>query len=720
MSMATLFLGRSGISARTLSTSARRTPKIIDHANILSRSIASNPPFEKILIANRGEIACRVIDTAKRMGIRTVAVYSDADAMSKHVRIADERVNIGPPPSRESYLNVPAILDAIQSTGAQGVHPGYGFLSENASFSQACADIGVAFIGPDGSAMEAMGDKLMSKKIAHEAGVSTIPGFKGEITDADHAVQIAREVGYPVMIKASAGGGGKGMRVAWNDDEVVEGFRLSIEEARSSFGDDRMLIEKFIEDPHHIEINIVADKHGNIAAFPERECSIQRRNQKVIEESPSVMIDPDTRLAMQEQAMALARGVNYHSAGTVEMLCDPQKNFYFLEMNTRLQVEHCVTEEVTGVDLVEQMINVAAGLPLSIPSGPVSYQGWSMETRVYAEDPLRGFLPSTGPLVKYIEPKVYDHSENKKAVRIDTGVNAGSNISMFYDPLISKVITYGDTRNQAIDRMNKALDQYVIQGLNHNICFARDVLRHPKFLEGDTTTKFVEEQYPDGFRGCVLTEQERNHLISAAAIMHTQRVYLSQTIDGQLESHAPEDPTSMVVVLGGPKGVPYKVDWHEDGHVTIEPKDHSASPVRVEVNDMDWKMEQPLFQAHMDGEERIVQYLGKKDFETYNMVYCGSPIEVIVRSHVEHEMQTHMLPPIEIDTSKFLLCPMPGVVIDVLVEPGEQVEAGQDIAVVEAMKMQNMLKAEKRCTIKKVNCSVGDALPVDHIMIEFE
>jgi len=684
------------------------------------RKLSSKPPFDKILIANRGEIACRVMETAKKMGIRTVAVYSDADAMSKHVRIADEAVNIGPPPSRLSYLNVPAILEAIKTTGAQAVHPGYGFLSENASFSQQCADMGVAFVGPSGASMEAMGDKLMSKKIAHEAKVNTIPGYKGEITDADHAVQIAREVGYPVMIKASAGGGGKGMRIAWNDSEVAAGYRLSREEARSSFGDDRMLIEKFIEDPHHIEINILADKHGNIAAFPERECSIQRRNQKVLEESPSCLIDPETRLAMQEQAMQLARGVNYYSAGTVEMLCDPNKNFYFLEMNTRLQVEHPVSEAVTGVDLVEQMINIAAGLPLGIPKGPVAFQGWALETRVYAEDPLRGFLPSTGPLVKYLEPKVYKHDNKKMAVRVDTGVNAGACISMFYDPLISKVITYGENRNQAIERMNRALDQYVIEGLNHNICFARDVCRHPKFIEGDTTTKFVEEHYPNGFHGCVLTEKEKLHLISAAAVIHAQKVYQTQTIDGKLESHAPDDPTSMVVVLGGPKGTAYKVDWHEDGHVMVEPKDHSKPATRIELQDVNWAMESPLFQAHMDGDERIIQYLGKKNFETYKMVYCGSPVEVIVRSNDEHELQNHMLPPVEIDTSKFLLCPMPGVVVELLVKPGDQVEIGQDMAVVEAMKMQNMLKAEKRCKIKKVNCAPGDALPVDFIMVEFE
>jgi len=643
--------------------------------------------------------------------------------MAKHVQMADEGVNIGPPPSRESYLNVPVILDAIKTTGAQAVHPGYGFLSENAAFSQACADIGVSFVGPDGAAMEAMGDKLMSKKIADEAGVSTIPGYKGEVRDAEHAIELSREIGYPVMIKASAGGGGKGMRIAWNDEEVVSGYRLSVEEARSSFGDDRMLIEKFIEDPHHIEINILADKHGAVAAFPERECSIQRRNQKVIEESPSCMIDPATRLAMQEQAMRLARGVNYHSAGTVEMLCDPQKNFYFLEMNTRLQVEHCVTEEVTGVDLVEQMINIAAGRPLGVPAGPQQFRGWSLETRVYAEDPLRGFLPSTGPLVQYREPTVYPHDDRgQMAVRVDTGVRPGSLVSMFYDPLISKVITYGDTRDQAIQRMNRALDEYVIEGLSHNICFARDVLRHPQFLLGDTTTKFVEEQYPDGFQGCTLTDLERHHLIAAAGVMHVRQAYLKQSIDGQLESHVPEDPTKMVVVLGGPKGQAWEVVWHEEGHLTTKPEGSDAEPVKVELDTetLEWEVEGPLFRAAMDGEERVVQYLGMRNFETLKMVYCGTPIDVIVRWPREHRLQAHMLPPAEADTSRLLLCPMPGVVVDLLAQEGDQVEAGQDLAVVEAMKMQNMLKAERRGRVSAVRVAVGEALPVDHVMMEFE
>ncbi|ETV90570.1 acetyl-CoA carboxylase, biotin carboxylase subunit [Aphanomyces invadans] len=705
--------------------------------------------FDKVLIANRGEIACRVIRTCRRLGIKTVAVYSEPDVNSVHVRLADEAVCVGPAKSASSYLNIDRIMDAVRQTGAQAVHPGYGFLSENKLFCEALDKAGVTFIGPGFHAIEAMGDKIESKQIAIDAGVNTIPGYQGVIQDEEEAVKVARDIGYPVMVKASAGGGGKGMRVAYNDAEVREGYRLSKEEAANSFGDDRMFIEKFIEDPRHIEIQLLADKHGNFVPFPERECSIQRRNQKVIEEAPSMLLDDATRRAMGEQAVMLAKKVGYTSAGTVEFLCDKHKNFYFLEMNTRLQVEHPVTELITKVDLVEQMLRIAAGhaLPAHLTSGPLPIYGWAMESRVYAEDPLRGFLPSIGRLLTYQEP------HHLPGVRVDSGVSEGSDISMHYDPMISKLVTHGKDRKECLERMKFALDHYVIRGPGNNMAFMQDVYRHPRFESGNITTKFIAEEYPEGFSGVKLNPAQTNEMIVAGALMHfkalptakktavqvwttrsnvtvTQLPTLFQgVVSLEVENASSLDVLSWLnelpatvgshvfVSTDGPFGQAHAVRAVAVGSTIYASVDGTSG--WVVVNDFDWSPKLPLFSAEISSKQRALQVL-KKLPEGFKIQHHGAIHDVIVRSPKEHELSVHMKPKPKVDLSRFVLCPMPGLLVSVAVQVGDTVQIGQEVAVVEAMKMQNVIRASKKGKIKAVLHPAGAALKVDEVIVEFE
>uniref|UniRef100_H3GAX7 Propionyl-CoA carboxylase alpha chain, mitochondrial n=1 Tax=Phytophthora ramorum TaxID=164328 RepID=H3GAX7_PHYRM len=680
-------------------------------ARLLGREQAAAPReklFDKILVANRGEIAVRVMRTCQKLGIKTVAVYSEPDVDSVAVRMADEAVCVGPAASAQSYLSIPKIVAAVQATGAQAVHPGYGFLSENKDFCEALEAIGVAFIGPGHAAIQAMGDKIESKQLAMDAGVNTIPGFLGEIDTPEEAVKVAQEIGYPVMIKASAGGGGKGMRVAYNDDEVRMGYRLSKEEAASSFGDDRMFLEKFIEDPRHIEIQLIADSFGNVVPLPERECSIQRRNQKVIEEAPSVLLDPETRRAMGKQAAMLANKVGYVSAGTVEFLCDKHKNFYFLEMNTRLQVEHPVTELISHVDLVEQMIRVAAGheLPKELVDGPVKIHGWAMESRVYAEDPLRGFLPSIGRLLQYDEPV------HLPGVRVDSGVNEGSDISMFYDPMISKLITYGKDRSECLERMKIALDNYVIRGPGNNVAFLQDVYRHPRFVSGKITTKFIEEEYPDGFEGVKLTAPEIEDLRKAIASSQISgRIQSTPTEEGvvpRLRAFTPGLSSAELIAIAERndlKSLGAQLSWHV-------------------VGDVDWSLNSPLFKASYAKQNGPKTALASQMLQTlpegFRLQFHGAVHDVVVRNELEAAYGIHMKPKPEVDTSNLLLCPMPGMLISVAVEVGQHVELGQELAVVEAMKMQNVLRSEKRGVIKSIAHAAGDSLKVDEIILEYE
>ncbi len=659
--------------------------------------------FKKILIANRGEIACRVIKTARRMGIKTVAVYSDADARAPHVEMADEAVHIGASPASESYLIAEKIIQACKDTGAEAVHPGYGFLSERTSFAEALEKANIAFIGPPVGAIAAMGDKIESKKLAMEAGVNVVPGFVGEIDSTDHAVEISNGIGYPVMMKASAGGGGKGMRLAYSEKDVRENFESVKREGLASFGDDRVFIEKFIESPRHIEIQILGDKHGNILYLNERECSIQRRHQKVVEEAPSPFVTPKMRKAMGEQCVALARAVGYYSAGTVELIVSGAdttgEGFYFLEMNTRLQVEHPVTECITGLDLVEQMIRVASGEKLAFTQDDVKINGWAVENRVYAEDPYRGFLPSTGRLVRYRPPAEADN------VRVDDGVYEGSEISMFYDPMIAKLITWGQTREQAIDKQITALDRFEIDGIGHNIDFLSALMQHDRFRSGNITTGFIAEEFPEGFTGAAANEVLSRRLAAIAGVLATVDAARAAQIEGRL--NGPEEPsTSWVVTLDG---VERQIEIAGDA-VTVD-----GVPTVV---DAPYVPGQRLVEAVVDGETLSLRVERRRT--GWRFTARGASHSLRVLTPRVAALSHHMIEKIPPDLSRFLLCPMPGLVTAIHVEAGAKVEAGQPLAVVEAMKMENILRAEKAGTVKAVAATAGDSLAVDAVILEFE
>ncbi|MGH6616599.1 biotin carboxylase N-terminal domain-containing protein [Sphingomonas sp.] len=671
--------------------------------------------FKKILVANRGEIACRVMRTAKKMGIATVAVYSDADARAPHVLMADEAVRLGPPPAGESYLLADLILLAAKETGADCIHPGYGFLSERESFAKACAEAGIAFVGPPPNAIAAMGDKIESKKLAKAAGVNVVPGFLGEIADTDEAVKIAAEIGYPVMMKASAGGGGKGMRLAYSEQDVREGFEATKREGLASFGDDRVFIEKFIESPRHIEIQVMGDQHGNIVYLGERECSIQRRHQKVVEEAPSPFVTPEMRKAMGEQAVALARAVGYFSAGTVELIVSGAdttgQGFYFLEMNTRLQVEHPVTEAITGLDLVELMIRVAAGEPLGFTQDDVTLTGWAIENRIYAEDPYRGFLPSIGRLVRYNPPEdarpAYGpvDADGPAYIRVDDGVREGGEVSMFYDPMIAKLITWAPTRIEAIDQQIAALDAFEIDGPGNNIDFVSALMQHPRFREGNITTGFIAEEYPDGFHGAPADTELLRDLSAIAAFAATAEADRARRIDGQLGKRL-RPPADWSVKIDGAEHI---VSISTDG-VTVDGEDLDIAleytpgdrVVHAEIGDEDLSV-------------RIAKTRGGFKLTTRGAAHIARVLPAHVAPYAEHLIEK--IPP---DLSKFLLCPMPGLLMRLDVAAGDKVEAGQPLAVVEAMKMENILRAEKAGTVKSVNAKPGDSLAVDEIILEME
>ncbi len=666
--------------------------------------------FKKILIANRGEIACRVIKTARKMGIKTVAVYSDADRNALHVKMADEAIHIGPSPAAQSYIVINKIMAAIKESGAEAVHPGYGFLSENMNFAAALEAAGVVFIGPPSPAIEAMGDKITSKKLAMAAGVSTVPGHMGLIDDAEHAVKIAGEIGYPVMIKASAGGGGKGMRIAWDDAEAREGFQSSKNEAAASFGDDRIFIEKFVTQPRHIEIQVLGDKHGNIVYLHERECSIQRRNQKVIEEAPSPFLDEATRKAMGEQACALARAVGYTSAGTVEFIVDGNRNFYFLEMNTRLQVEHPVTELITGVDLVEQMIRVAYGEPLPFKQEDLKINGWAMECRLYAEDPYRNFLPSIGRLTRY-RPPVEGETLRGGIVRNDTGVFEGGEISMFYDPMIAKLCTWGPTRMAAIEEMRLALDTFEVEGIGHNLPFVGAVMDHPRFVSGEITTAFIAEEYPDGFQGATLDEITLARVAASAAAMNRVAEIRRTRISGTMDNHERRVGDDWIVTLQGIEHV-VKIDADPAGSSVSFA---NGTVIRVAS---DWTPGQPLASLSVDGTPLVMKIA--KISGGFRVRLRGADLRVHVRTPRQAELAKLMLEKLPPDTSKFLLCPMPGLIAKIMVEAGDEVQEGQALATVEAMKMENILKAERKGVVKAIKAVAGSSLKVDEVIMEFE
>jgi propionyl-CoA carboxylase alpha chain len=665
--------------------------------------------FSKILIANRGEIACRVIKTARKMGIKTVAIYSDADRNALHVAMADEAVHIGPPPANQSYIVIDKVMQAIRQSGVEAVHPGYGFLSENSKFAEALDAEGVAFVGPPVGAIEKMGDKITSKKIAQEAGVSTVPGYMGLIEDAEEAVRISQEIGYPVMIKASAGGGGKGMRIAWNDTETREGFQSSKNEAANSFGDDRIFIEKFVTQPRHIEIQVLADSHGNCIYLGERECSIQRRNQKVVEEAPSPFLDPGTRKAMGEQACALAKAVGYTSAGTVEFIVDGEKNFYFLEMNTRLQVEHPVTELITGVDLVEQMIRVAHGEKLSIRQSDVKLNGWAMESRLYAEDPYRNFLPSIGRLSTYRPPA--ESSAETSVVRNDTGVFEGGEISMYYDPMIAKLCTWAPDRLGAIEHMRLALDRFEVEGIGHNLPFLSAVMDHPKFVKGDITTAFIAEEYPDGFAGVILDEAALKSIAASCAAMNRVAEIRRTKVSGRLDNHERKVGDDWVVTLQG-TSFRVKIDADPKGSDVVF---EDGLSLRVSG---DWTPGKTLADMTVNG-ETLVMKIGKIS-GGFRVRSRGADLKVHVRTPRQAELAGWMIEKLPPDTSRLLLCPMPGMIVKVDVAEGEEVQEGQALCTVEAMKMENILRAEKKCIVSKINVSTGESLSVDDVIMEFE
>jgi len=699
--------------------------------------------FSKILIANRGEIACRVIRTARRMGIKTVAVYSDADARAPHVKLADESVRLGPAPASESYLKAELIIDACKATGAEAVHPGYGFLSERESFAKALAKAGITFIGPPPKAIAAMGDKIESKKLARDAGVNIVPGFLDDIATTAEAVKIAKDIGFPVMMKASAGGGGKGMRLAWNEKDVREGFESVKREGLASFGDARVFIEKFIEAPRHIEIQLLGDQHGNILYLNERECSIQRRNQKVVEEAPSPFVSPEMRKSMGEQAVALARAVGYFSAGTVELIvngADPSgKSFYFLEMNTRLQVEHPVTEEITGLDLVEQMIRVAAGEKLAFGQDDVKLDGWSVETRVYAEDPYRGFLPSTGRLVRYWPPRTTSPlplmgwgggggtSDVERGsgvtptqpspiegegirIRVDDGVADGGEVSMFYDPMIAKLVTWAPSREQAIDAQVAALDQFVIDGISDNVDFLSALMQHPRFREGDLATDFIADEYPDGFDGAPADKQLIEDLTAIAGMVSVITDERAVEISDQLGPR-PHLPCERIVRIAG-----------EEHKVRIKPYKGGTLAVTDDGDLADivgrWMPGQRLLSVTVDGRHRIVQV--RRAGRNWELQTRGRTHKVQVLPPHVAELSKHMIEKVPPDLSRYLIAPMPGLLTKLDVAVGDKVEPGQPVAVMEAMKMENILRAPKTATVKATPAKAGDSLAVDQIIVEFE
>lgn len=680
--------------------------------------------FKKILIANRGEIACRVIKTARKMGITTVAIYSDADRNALHVQMADEAVHIGPAPANESYIVIDKVTAAIKATGAEAVHPGYGFLSENKKFAEALEAAGVAFIGPPAGAIEAMGDKITSKKLAQEAGVSTVPGYMGLIEDAEEAVKISNEIGYPVMVKASAGGGGKGMRIAWNDDEAREGFQSSKNEAANSFGDDRIFIEKFVTQPRHIEIQVLADGHGNCVYLGERECSIQRRNQKVIEEAPSPFLDEVTRKSMGEQAVALAQAVNYTSAGTVEFIVDGNRNFYFLEMNTRLQVEHPVTELITGVDLVEQMIRVAYGEKLPFAQKDVTLTGWAMESRLYAEDPYRNFLPSIGRLSRYRPPVEVaagpllesgkwqgEAPKGDTATRNDTGVYEGGEISMYYDPMIAKLCTWAPTRAESIEAMRHALDGFELEGIGHNLPFLSAVMDHPKFVSGDMTTAFIAEEYPEGFEGVTLPEDQMRRVVAATTAMYRVSEIRRTRVSGRMDNHERVVGNHWVARMG-------ETEWP----VTIT-ADHDGATIRFDDGQgmrvtSNWRPGTMLAKLIVDGSPLTVKV--SKIPQGFRVRTRGADFKLFIRSPRQAELARLMPEKLPPDTSRLLLCPMPGLMVKLSVEEGQEVQEGQALCTVEAMKMENILRAERKGVVAKINAAAGDSLAVDDVIMEFE
>ena len=683
--------------------------------------------FTKILIANRGEIACRVIATAKKMGIATVAVYSDADKEARHVKLADEAVNIGPAPSRESYLQAEKIIAACKQTGAQAVHPGYGFLSENEAFAKRCEDEGIAFIGPKAFSIAAMGDKIASKKLALEAKVNTIPGYNDAIAGPEQAVEIAKGIGYPVMIKASAGGGGKGLRVAFNDKEAFEGFASCQNEARNSFGDDRIFIEKFVQEPRHIEIQVLGDSHGNVIYLNERECSIQRRHQKVIEEAPSPFISDATRKAMGEQAVQLAKAVKYQSAGTVEFVVGKDQDFYFLEMNTRLQVEHPVTECITGLDLVELMIRVAAGEALPLTQADVKRDGWAIECRINAEDPFRNFLPSTGRLVRFQPPEesmFQSDTAKKLGVRVDTGVYEGGEIPMYYDSMIAKLIVHGTDRNDAITKMRAALNGFVIRGISSNIPFQAALLAHPRFVTGDFNTGFIAENYSKGFAAEDVPHDDPLFLVALAAYMNRRYRARASGISGQLAGHEVKVGEEFVVIVLGAEGQNQQhevtvTDFEIDGKslssaVSVGGKSYQISSTAT--------LGQIRVQGACNGQgftAQVERGVGKNPL-ALRIAHNGTQIDALVLSPLGarlHKLMPFKAPP---DLSRFLLSPMPGLLVDVAVQPGQKVQAGEKLAVIEAMKMENILFAAQDGVVGKIVAGKGESLAVDQVILEFQ
>lgn len=673
--------------------------------------------FSKILIANRGEIACRVIKTARKMGIKTVAVYSDADKDALHVEMADEAVHIGPPQAAQSYLVIEKIIEACKKTGAEAVHPGYGFLSERAAFPRALAEAGIVFVGPNPHAIDAMGDKIESKKAAAAAKVSTVPGYLGVIENGEEAAKIADEIGYPVMIKASAGGGGKGMRIAYSRDEVQDGFDRAKSEAKSSFGDDRVFVEKFIVDPRHIEIQVLGDKHGNVIYLGERECSIQRRNQKVVEEAPSPLLDEETRRQMGEQAVALAKAVGYDSAGTVEFVAGQDKSFYFLEMNTRLQVEHPVTELITGIDLVEQMIRVAAGEKLALTQDDVKLNGWAVESRVYAEDPFRNFLPSTGRLVRYQPPAEGTH--NGLTVRNDTGVYEGGEISIFYDPMIAKLVTHGPTRRKAIEAQADALDAFAIEGIGHNIPFLSALMSHPRWQEGYLSTGFIAEEYPSGFHATPAEGEIAKVLCAVATTLDHVMNSRKRKISGQISGPTVTFERRRVVQLigeHGPELFPAEIETTETGY-RVDLLTWHGQVTNIYMLRSPWKPGDLVWAGTIYDD--VVNVQVRPIPNGFALSHRG--VAVQARVYTEREAALAMLMPIKESAGggKELLCPMPGLVVSISVTPGQEVKAGEALAVVEAMKMENVLRAERDGVIKAVHAKAGDSLAVDAVILEF-